>query len=460
MREACRRLSLVLAIAFVLISCGGGAPSDPPANASVSVEVTMSAAIPIDIPIIPGASDPFGGNAAGTALLDHDGDGRQDLLITPSYLYQEPELPVILLRSTATGFVDATSAAFGASIPTTGVARTPLVADFNGDGKDDYFAADHGLEVVVDGSFIFSENALFTTGPGATLTASKLPTLAFNHGACMGDIDSSGRIDIVVTPLSSPKTYVLRNTASGFVFDQTTLPAELTSYTTMDFNPSSCALADITGDGTLDLVAAGYGDGVAAGSPGAPYATGTRVFLNDGTGTFLASTSTLPRPPGADWGSTSIRVADFDNDGLRDILIAFETPDRRFALQLWMQTSNGVFEDRTVSALGGYETSIGFWREMDVGDFNGDGHVDIYLRVLGAEQGTFAESLRQRILLNDGTGTFAPITEPIALSQPVAPIFLLPSTSTNGTLTLVGYQATISGASYTSLTPLTLQLAF
>ena len=420
----------------------------------------MSAAVPINIPIVAGAADPFGGNAAGTALLDYDGDGLPDLLITPSYLFQEPELPIILLRSTPSGFVDATSAAFGGSIPTTGVARTPLVADFNGDGKDDYFAADHGLEIIRSGSYIFSQNTLFTSGAGATITASKVPTLAFNHGACKGDIDGDGRTDIVVTPLSPPKTYILRNTASGFVFDQSALPTELTSFTTLDFNPSSCALADMTGDGTLDLIAAAYGDGVAASSPNAPYATGTRIFLNDGTGTLLASTSTLPRPPGADWGSTSIRVADFDDNGLPDILIAFETADRRFALQLWMQTSLGVFEDHTVSALGAYETSIGFWREFDVGDFSGDGNVDIYLRKLGLEQGTFEESLRQRILLNDGTGTFSPIAESIVLSHPVNPIFLLPSTSTNGMLTLVGYHATITGGSYTSLTPLTLQLAF
>jgi hypothetical protein len=469
-------LCISLAAVSLLTACGGEggetttplpapAPAPEPAPApapatTLSAEVTKSAAIAINIPLLAGASDPFGGNAAGTAVLDFDGDGLEDLLITPSYLSAQPELPVILLRQTTTGFVDATSAAFGSTVPTTGVARTPLVADFNGDGKEDYFASDTGLEVFSGGNYILSNNRLFSSAVGTTLVASQLPTLAFNHGACKGDVDGDGRIDIVVAPLSAPKTYLLMNTSTGFVFDQTRLPNELKSFTTPDFTPSSCALADINGDGKLDLVVAAYGDGVASNSPNAPYATGTRIFLNDGTGHFAAPTATLARPPGADWGSTSIRVADFDKNGLPDLLVAFETSNRRFALQLWLQTSAGVFQDTTVAAFGAYETTIGFWRELDVGDFNGDGTVDIYLRKLGLEQGTFEESLRQRVLLNNGAGKFAPSIKSVVLSQAASPVFLIPSAFANGKMTLVGYEATASNVSYSNLVPLKIELSF
>lgn len=456
--------AVTLALA-TLPSCGGGGggggtTQPPPAQQGLQATVTKSATVSVNLPFISGAADPLGGNAAGTAVLDFDGDGLRDLLITPSYLNAQPELPVILLRQTNGGFVDA-RAAFGGSVPTTGVARTPQIADFNLDGKDDYFTADTGLEILSNGQFIQSQNRLFLSGSGAAqLSSQTLPTLAFNHGSCAADIDGNGSIDVVVTPLSAPKTYILLNTVIGWQQDQTRLPTELKQFSaSSDFNPSSCALADINGDGKVDLITSGYGDGLAAGSPGAPYATGTRIMLNNGSGTFLASASTLARPAGADWGSTTIRVADFDADGRPDLLVAYELPNSRFALQLWLQKSAGAFTDSTVAWLGTYETTIGFWREMDVGDFNGDGRPDIYLRSLGtfASAGT-GEALRRSILLNSGNGFANP--GQITLSAASTPVFMLPLRTSGSTFTLVGYEAVAGTNSYSGITPVTISVAF
>ena len=438
---------------LVTTNTGGGGTTTIPGL------VTRSATIPIDIAIVSNAADPFGGNAAGTAVLDFDGDGLRDLMITPSYLNARPELPVILLRNSLSGFVDGRSA-FAGGAPNTGVARTPLIADFNGDGRQDYFAADHGLEVVENGTFIKSANRLFQSTTSG-LSATTLPTVAFNHGACLGDIDQDGRPDAIVTPLSTPKVYALLNRSTGWVLDQSRLPMELTQFGTPDFSPSSCLLVDVSGDGIPDLVASGYRDGVAAGSPGAPYATGTRIFRNDGTGHFQASTSTLPRPGGEDWGSTSIRSADFDGDGRSDLLIAYELPGNRFALQLRAQTSPGTFADHTAAALGGYETDIGFWRETDVGDFNGDGRPDIFLRRLGnfAALGT-GETLRRSLLLNNGDGTLSRATRNIELTGTTEPVFLVPLSIDGTSTTFVGYEVTGDGSAYRSLVPVTIRLTF
>lgn len=211
--------------------------------------------IPVSVPIQLGTADPFGGNLSGTAVLAFDGDGDEDLIITPSYLSARPELPVILLRQTPQGFVDARNAFVGGT-PTTAVPRTVQVADFNGDGKDDYFAADTGLEIIENGAFIHSENRIFLSTGDGRMTAQTLPTKAFNHGSCQGDVDEDGRIDVVVTPLSAPKTYALLNSPTDWQFNQARLPVELTQFDVHgDFNPSSCAFADINGDGHADLVA-------------------------------------------------------------------------------------------------------------------------------------------------------------------------------------------------------------
>lgn len=455
----------------VLVSgCGGGGSGkdtgtpDDGGSAGVAVlraVVTRSAPVAVNLPWITGASDPLGGNTSGTAVLDFDGDGLKDMIVTPSYLSAVPELPVILLRRTASGFVDATASAFGPSTPTTGVARTPLIADFNADGRDDFFSADTGLEVLENGRFIQGQNVLFLSSAAGQLESFRVPPTAFNHGACAGDVDGDGRIDAVINPLSPPKTYVLLNRGAGFVFDQSRLPIEITRYSqSLDFNPSSCVVADLDGDGRPDLVAGSYGDGLAGQSPGAPYATGVRIYPNTGNGGFGAASASLPRPPGADWGSTSIRAADFDRNGLLDLLVAWETLDGRWALQLWSQSARGVWEDATLRALGRYQTDIGFWREAEVADFDGDGSVDIYLRGAGLGSRTLAQALAERIRLNDGSGRFASPTRPIEASTEASPAFLVVESASGGRLRLVGYEGVASGNAYTRLVPLQIELLF
>jgi hypothetical protein len=457
-----RLLGLVI---FALAGCGGGGSSAPPALPEVAlvVEVVKSSPISINVPLsVTGGGDPFGGNASGNAVIDFDNDGLKDLLLPPGYYNAFPELPVIALRQTSGGFVNVTAQLFPSGAPTTGLARAPLVADFNGDGREDYFTADTGLEVRDSaGNFPLSQNRLFLSSAAGSYSASLVPTHAFNHGSCMGDINRDGRIDIVVTPLSPPKTYGLMNSANGFVFDRTMMPPELLNYTLpKDFNPSSCGIGDVNADGWPDLVASAYGDGVASGHPDAPFPTGTRIFLNDKSGKFMPAAHQLPRPPGSDWGSTSIQLADFDANGLTDVLVAYEGPTG-WALQLWMQGPADQFVDRTIAAFGSYQTDVGFWRETDIGDFNGDGSVDIYLRGLGMPGSkTYAEQLRSQILLNDGSGQFHRSAKPLTLSQSTQPPFLIVESAKAGVLTLVGYDLAVSNNAYTQITPVLLRIKF
>ncbi|MBW7926279.1 MAG: VCBS repeat-containing protein [Burkholderiaceae bacterium] len=199
---------------------------------------------------------------------------------------------------------------------------------------------------------------------------------------------------------------------------------------------------------------------MAQGAFGSPFATGTRVFLNDGAGNFSPSFVQLPRPAGGDWGSTSIQVADFDGDARADILVALELPNRRHALQLWLQKTAGTFVDESVSAFGRYEVYFDFWREFSVGDFDGDGDVDIYLRQGSSASPTeTADRLRRAIFLNDGHAKFSNPQHDIVLSEETRPVFLVPLRVKTNAFTLIGYEVDggASGA-YTSVTPVTIEL--
>lgn len=124
------------------------------------------------------------------------------------------------------------------------------------------------------------------------------------------------------------------------------------------------ALADIDGDGDLDLFAGGRH------RPGRyPASASSKIFLNSG-GNFRAATS-RSRVFSNVGMVTGAVFADLNQDGDPDLLLASEWgPIHYFENQ-----GNGRFADRTSEVgLAQYE---GFWRGVDVGDFNNDGRLDL-----------------------------------------------------------------------------------
>ena len=100
--------------------------------------------------------------------------------------------------------------------------RDTVIADFNGDGINDIFIADHGVDYE---PFPGYQNSLILSAPNGKFinATSTLPQiLDFTHGATSGDIDSDGDIDLFVTQGGSKTNiphYFLRNNGKG-VFTQ------------------------------------------------------------------------------------------------------------------------------------------------------------------------------------------------------------------------------------------------
>ena len=180
---------------------------------------------------------------------------------------------------------------------------------------------------------------------------------------------------------------------------------------------------DINNDRYPDMIL-----GVGHSYPGGP--AENRIYLNTG-GTFSASSPVLlPFPEIATNlenrnSAVFIDAADIDGNGLLDIAIGFENPGNGQGaghfIQLWSQTSEMVFKDVTLEAIGSYDTQT--FREMVSApfgskdtwgggrswlwfeDINSDGHLDIamYTNMVG-----FYE-LGAGFLINDGSGNFSPI---------------------------------------------------
>jgi hypothetical protein len=120
-------------------------------------------------------------------------------------------------------------------------------------------------------------------------------------GVALGDVDGDGLCDIFVCSLEGH--LALYRNLGGWRFTNVTAAAGL------DFPgnfSTGATLADVNGDGALDLLVNGIG-------------TGTRLFLNDGHGHF-----TEARDSGlsSEYGAMTCALADIDGNGTLDLYVA------------------------------------------------------------------------------------------------------------------------------------------
>ena len=164
------------------------------------------------------------------------------------------------------------------------------------------------------------------------------------------------------------------------------------------------------------------------------------------------------------YGSTSIKVADFNNDGVKDISVAREYMDD-LSFDIWLGNGDGTFEPYSYVSTG-LDLS---WREFSIMDVDNDGDIDIVLKsnfgyftkdkettddgynnwewgITGPnEAGVNPISLWKGILLNqliwinDGTGRFSMYDQKPLYVEGIFPSQLIPYKKENR-LYLLGFR--------------------
>tara|TARA_R110002072_G_scaffold107517_1_gene233857 strand:+ start:3459 stop:5030 length:1572 start_codon:yes stop_codon:yes gene_type:complete len=210
----------------------------------------------------------------------------------------------------------------------------------------------------------------------------------------LGDLDGDGDLDLVCGNGRWPgeQNRIYRNDGRGVFLDITPSSLPTSAEVTL-----AIALGDIDGDGDLDLVAGNYSWTSSAES---------RLYRNDGNGVFTDITSTN-LPALGDYTQT-VKLGDVDGDGDLDLVVGgASTYGASRPVQLFLNDGSGVFSDATASRMPATPECT---YDLAMGDVDGDGDLDIVVgtayRHLNIFTQSWTEGSPNKLLLNDGTGTF------------------------------------------------------
>lgn len=159
------------------------------------------------------------------------------------------------------------------------------------------------------------------------------------------------------------------------------------------------AIGDLNGDGKADIVVANCGNGSSNHCIGAGGNVG--ILFGNGDGTFQAAVTI--QLGGGGYGAIAVAIDDVNGDGKADLIVAGDCASGGCGGVL-LGNGNGTFQTEIPFSSGGL---IAFG--MAVGDVNGDGKPDVVIGNQCADQTCATSTVG--VVLGNGNGTFqAPVT--------------------------------------------------
>ena len=265
--------------------------------------------------------------------------------------------------------------------------RAVALGDLDGDGDLDVFTANgrhEGLE---------PNRVWVNDGTGRFRDSGQRVGKNNSRTAALDDLDGDGDLDVLLCNVwSPPMCEVVENDGNGRLSSRQWLVEVDDAGKWWSYGRWSAAAGDLDGDGDLDVLSVnccGPRDITAGGVTRAIHPHNL-VWLNDGEGNLADSGQRLGTRD-----SYAVALGDVDGDGDLDAFVVNGQgpgPDRANAV--WLNDGSGQFAD---SAAVDASYNLGDSRAVALGDVDGDGDLDAYVRNIGPD----------RVWLNSGTGSFS-----------------------------------------------------
>ncbi len=347
--------------------CGGGSGADGVIGVLLgNGDGTFQPPVSYD----PGGEEPF-----SVAIADVNGDGKPDIVVATlcqtSYFCGYPAaggVSVLLGNGDGT-FQPAVVYSSGGYTRGDTSARI-VIGDVNGDGKPD---------LIVSSECQSGDNCNFPTGPGGVTVllgngdGTFQPAVSYSSGGwdatsvAVADVNGDGKLDLVVSNfcLSGNDCPAYGSDPGGVSVllgngDGTFQPP--LSFSSGGYFAYWVAVADVNGDGHPDLVAVN-----GCGNNSCP--ANVAVFLGNGDGTFQSPVN-YDGPSGA----TSVATGDVNGDGNLDLVVSSACFDFcRDSVGVMPGNGDGTFQPPVNFYSGGYSRTS----RAAIGDVNHDGKPDL-----------------------------------------------------------------------------------
>ena len=317
---------------------------------------------------------------------DLNGDGRLDLAVAD----QTGSVVVLLGRGDGTFQSPVT-------IPLDASPRSIVAADFNGDGKQDLAVGQFDVNTTTGHATILIGN-----GDGTFESPATVPLAgAIPYGLAVGDFDGDHRTDLVATGFA-PLLSILKGNGDG-----TFQPAQVISLPSGN-STYSLAAGDLNHDGFLDLFVTNQSFCLKQ-----PCSfNGFAVLLGNGDGTFHSTP--VPSDTNGYNKTTTLGVADFDNDGNPDLALTSWDGVTGSAL-IALGNGDGTFQGLTEITLGANPGAIA------AADFNGDGLPDLAVPLISGDSvvvllNTGKNPVLQLAVVDTGQGSGAVTSDPAGIA--------------------------------------------